>query len=139
MQQKDLAAALDISPSMVCRLAKRGMPTDDVERAQRWRRRHLEAGRVKGVRFEAPPRKPPAPAQPAADDTPDLDMADAIDCLAIIATQRGAGTTLPALRHLVPLLSDRQLDRVLDGGYINTHLWGLIEAPSSECTPTPSP
>lgn len=52
MQQKELAVLLDISTAMVSRLAKRGMPTDSLERAQKWRRRHLEASRTKGVRFD---------------------------------------------------------------------------------------
>lgn len=68
MQQNELAKLLDISTAMVSRLAKRGMPTDTLERAQRWRKRHLEPGRVKGARFE-PKRKAtataPAPATPA--------------------------------------------------------------------------
>ena len=50
MTQKELAQALGISAGMVSRLAKRGMPTDDLERAKRWRKRHLEPGRVKGVK-----------------------------------------------------------------------------------------
>lgn len=52
MLKKDLAAALGVVPSMVTKLAKRGMPTDSVERAERWRKRHLEQGMVKGVRRE---------------------------------------------------------------------------------------
>ena len=62
MQQNELAKLLEISTAMVSRLAKRGMPTDTLERAQRWRKRHLEPGRVKGARFD-PKRKatPPAP------------------------------------------------------------------------------
>uniref|UniRef100_UPI0035B1637B hypothetical protein n=1 Tax=Hylemonella sp. TaxID=2066020 RepID=UPI0035B1637B len=59
MLKKELAEALGISAAMVSKLAKRGMPTDSVERAQRWRRRHLEPGRVKGVRYER--TRPPAP------------------------------------------------------------------------------
>lgn len=50
MLKKDLAAALGVAPSMVTKLVKRGMPTDSLERAQRWRKRHLEPGMVKGVR-----------------------------------------------------------------------------------------
>ncbi len=57
MKQFELAQALGISTGMVSRLVKRGMPTDSVERAQRWRKRHLEPGRVKGSRFD-----PNAPA-----------------------------------------------------------------------------
>lgn len=52
MKQKDLAKLLGISPAMVSRLAKRSMPTDSLERAERWRRRHLEPARVKGARFD---------------------------------------------------------------------------------------
>jgi hypothetical protein len=51
MLKKDLATALGISAAMISKLAKRGMPTDTLERAERWRRRHLEPGRVKGVRY----------------------------------------------------------------------------------------
>lgn len=75
MQQKELATLLDISPAMVSRLAKRGMPTDSLERAERWRRRHLEPGRVKGARLDQPgsPKPTPAtrPARAAADTADD--------------------------------------------------------------------
>ena len=62
MQQNELATLLDISPAMVSRLAKRGMPTDTLERAERWRRRHLEPGRVKGARLDQPSGPKPTPA-----------------------------------------------------------------------------
>lgn len=52
MQQKELATLLDISPAMVSRLVKKGMPTDTLERAKKWRKRHLEPGRIKGSRFD---------------------------------------------------------------------------------------
>jgi hypothetical protein len=66
MQQNELAKLLGISPAMVSRLAKRGMPTDTVERAERWRKRHLEPGRVKGSRFDAAQfNKATTPATPA--------------------------------------------------------------------------
>lgn len=52
MLKKELAKLLDISPAMVSRLSKQGMPVDTLERAQRWRKRHLEPGRVKGSRFD---------------------------------------------------------------------------------------
>ena len=82
MQQKELAKLLDISPAMVSRLAKRGMPTDDPERDQRWRKRHLEPARVKGVRADTiKPRQQaaPTPATPnpaAAALLPDVTLAD---------------------------------------------------------------
>ena len=59
MMKKELAAALGISAAMVTKLARRGMPTDTPERAERWRRRHLEPGRVKGVRADTRPGGPP--------------------------------------------------------------------------------
>lgn len=74
MLMKDLAEQLGISGSMVSRLAKRGMPTDSLERAQRWRKRHLEPGRVKGQRFEAgatSTMKPPACASAGGADRRD--------------------------------------------------------------------
>lgn len=66
MKQKELAQALGLSTSSVSKMAKRGMPTDSLERAQRWRKRHLEPSRVKGSRFDpkAPAAKP-APVSPA--------------------------------------------------------------------------
>ena len=59
MQQKELASLLGVSPAIVSRHAKRGMPTDTLERAQKWRKRHLEPGRVKGNRYT--PNHDPAP------------------------------------------------------------------------------
>lgn len=61
--KKELAELLGISGSMVSRLAKRGMPVDSLERAERWRKRHLEPGRVKGMRYDRDEKiRPPAPA-----------------------------------------------------------------------------
>ena len=56
MLRKDIAAELGISPSMVTRLAKRGMPTSDANSARRWRDRHLDPARVKGLRMQ--PQRP---------------------------------------------------------------------------------
>ncbi len=65
MLQKDLATALDISPAMVSKLFKRGMPTDTVERAQRWRKRHLQPGRLKSSKAKSDHQKSPAPTPPS--------------------------------------------------------------------------
>jgi hypothetical protein len=78
MQQNELAALLNISPAMVSRLKKKGMPTDTAERAERWRRRHLEPGRIKGSRFDPtqaaePTARKPAPAAAAV---PGVSVAD---------------------------------------------------------------
>ena len=61
MLHKDLAAALGISGAMVSRLAKRGMPVDSLERAERWRARHLEPARTKAWRMGAASPPPAAP------------------------------------------------------------------------------
>lgn len=68
MKQYELAGLLGITPAMVSKLAKRGMPTDSVERASRWRKRHLEPGRVKGSKYgtEAKPEAPEARPHPGA-------------------------------------------------------------------------
>jgi hypothetical protein len=51
---------------MVSRLEKKGMPTDSVEKAQRWRRRHLEWTRTKGVRMDASAVRSVAPQRAPA-------------------------------------------------------------------------
>lgn len=51
MLKKDLAAALDISLTMLRRLEARGMPVDSIEAAKRWRARNLETTRTKAYRF----------------------------------------------------------------------------------------
>lgn len=66
MTKQELAAMLGISGAMVSKLAKRGMPTHSVDAAQRWRRRHLEPSRVKGVRHERPRRPAVDPVAHAA-------------------------------------------------------------------------
>lgn len=68
MQQNELAKLLNISTAMVSRLAKRGMPTDTLERAQRWRKRHLEPGRIKGSRFDPTQATTPTAPKPATPD-----------------------------------------------------------------------
>lgn len=71
MTKKELAALLGISGAMVSRLAKRGMPTDDVDRAKRWRRRHLEPGRTKGTRYDpAQATTGPGPGMPSDTEPP---------------------------------------------------------------------
>ena len=66
MQQKELATLLGVSPAMVSRHAKQGMPTDTLERAEKWRRRHLEPGRVKGTRYDPSRTTEPLPPKSAS-------------------------------------------------------------------------
>jgi len=125
MQRKDLASALNISPSMVSRLAQRGMPTDDIERARRWRKRHLHPGRIKGARFSADP----APACPVALDDDDLalDMVVAFECLAVAAHLRGGGSYVAAMAHLFPIMSDEQQQRALASSEVHPDLWRAVD------------
>lgn len=78
MKQKDLADLLGITPAMVSKLAKRGMPTDTLERAERWRRRHLELPRTKGALPSAARANDGAGSDSEEDDrpSPDDDSAD---------------------------------------------------------------
>jgi len=64
MTRTELAAALGISVSMVSRLVKRGMPDDSIDRAQRWRKKHLQIGRVKGIKHGTDNTAPGAPVEP---------------------------------------------------------------------------
>jgi hypothetical protein len=66
MTKKELAVLLGVSASMVTKHSKQGMPTDSLERAQRWRKRHLEPGRVKGNRFDPNSDKSPPAAHTAS-------------------------------------------------------------------------
>jgi hypothetical protein len=84
MQQNELSKLLGISPAMTSRLAKRGMPTDTLERAQRWRKRHLEPGRVKGSRFD--PNQPTKPTNTRPAKPPTVAAAMLGDLLAKIET-----------------------------------------------------
>lgn len=99
MLMKDLAEQLGISGSMVSRLAKRGMPTDSLERAQRWRKRHLEPGRVKGQRFEPGTGGASKPATrvaaPACADHLDT-LADDREAARLLQAVEGAGKLLDA-------------------------------------------
>jgi hypothetical protein len=104
MQQKELATLLDISPAMVSRLAKRGMPTDSLERAERWRKRHLEPGRVKGSRFGTARAKPPMAANPASPtlcDPPDDVQAAGEWLNAVPAPDAMSVADLEATGHLI--------------------------------------
>ena len=118
MLKKDLAEQLGISGAMVSRLAKRGMPTDSLERAQRWRRRHLEQGRMKGNRFDpnqmaAPPPTPASakPAPPLESPSPDTVLLREIEmaarCFAVVlrgADEASGALLLAELRQRLRLL-----------------------------------
>ena len=48
--REELSKELGISRGALSKLEKRGMPIDSIERARRWRKKHLQPGRLKGVR-----------------------------------------------------------------------------------------
>lgn len=76
MSRKELAAALELSPSSITALAKRGMPTNSIEAAMDWRAQHLNPCMVKGVRPDV--RAVPAAMQCGPDVAPAaVDYADA--------------------------------------------------------------
>lgn len=104
--RKDLAAALGISGSMVSRLSKRGMPTNDVASARRWRDRHLEPGRMKGVRFEAPKPSSPPPCETATD------VVEVFICLALFVKTHGIERYGQALIHLATVMADVDHERL---------------------------
>lgn len=112
MLRKDLAADLGISGAMVSKLAKRGMPTDSLERAQRWRKRHLEPGRVKGSRFDpnytAPPAPEPAAPPPAAPTPPSAaDVARKLTREAEVAAKCvGIALRVDGLASIPPLIAE---------------------------------
>ena len=68
MDQKDLAAALGISPGLVSRLKRRGMPVHSVEAARAWRMRNVNPyakGHPAPARLPAAPPPAMAPQRPA--------------------------------------------------------------------------
>ncbi len=77
MTGKELAAGLGISGAMVSRLLRRGMPDDSIDRAMRWRKRHLQTGRMKGVKRgteRTPAQGAPAGPTPVAPTAPASDL-----------------------------------------------------------------
>lgn len=79
MQQKELAEALGISPTMVSKLVKRGMPATSLEAAQRWRRRHLEPARLKNARMAFAAGLLPSPVEENPDAEPSAAEADSTE------------------------------------------------------------
>jgi phage terminase Nu1 subunit (DNA packaging protein) len=93
MNRKELAVKLGISASMVTRLARRGMPTDSVDRAQRWRKRHLEPGRMKGARVDTLAATGDVPVAPGA-PTEEGELRPAIQ---LEISDRPDGASAPAI------------------------------------------
>lgn len=116
MTKKELAALLGISGAMVTRLAKRGMPTDSLERAQRWRRRHLEPGRVKGVRYDRNFKpSPQAQSMRTAPAIAPLILAAGLLNVADVALSAGGciDALVPALRAALAAVPAHERDDLL--------------------------
>ena len=108
MQQKELAALLGVSPAIVSRHVKKGMPTDTLERAKKWRKRHLEPGRIKGTRFTPNPTpdthtsKTSQPSVAPCVSIVDLEvMGDLIDGALVRGNQDMAAIRITQLRGLL--------------------------------------
>ena len=105
MLRKDIAAELGISASMVTRLAKRGMPTSDANSARRWRDRHLDPARVKGLRMQPPRPAPHDQAQAPLSDPP-LGEEHLFVAAALFTAAHGIERFGPLLVHLSSHMSD---------------------------------
>lgn len=109
MQQKELAKLLGVSTSIVSRHVKRGMPTDTIERAEKWRKRHLEPGRIKGTRFTFTPNPAPTPAKRASPPDAEFsvsmanveEVGDLIDSALTRGNQDTAAIRITQLRALL--------------------------------------
>lgn len=135
MDQKTLASMLNISPGMVTKLKKRGMPVDSFERAQRWRKRHLEPGRVKGARFD--PNAPEPAPRPAAPPAPLPNLANTARALAkVVDAELQAGDA--TLIDLEPL---RDCLRAMRTPFpaMPIRVWiALTDTSLNECSPVRS-
>lgn len=101
MLKKDLAEELGISPAMVTKLTKRGMPSDTPEAAREWRRRNLEPGKVKpGTAY---PRAVPASPVRVSAATADATVNEAQWAMdtahARLAEGAGIALMIPVLRR----------------------------------------
>ena len=128
MTKKELARLLGVSASIVSRHAKAGMPTDTIERAQKWRKRHLEPARVKGARSNASPSPSTQPPNPAAAASPQKTRAgdsaqpsiESIEALARMANT--ALTNAPASSAAAIVAELRVALRGLTSFDVNLHM-----------------
>lgn len=116
MTKKELAKLLGISGAMVTKHSKMGMPTDSLERAQRWRNRHLEPGRMKGVRYDGnyKPRLRAQPVQPVSVGAC-LSLAAGLLDVASMALSAGGciDALIPGIRHALAAVPVRERGGVL--------------------------
>jgi len=130
MLKKDLAAALGISPQMVRKLERRGMPLQSVEAAKAWRSRHLEATRTKQHRADGNTgmpykRVPKQRHQDRSDDSEQPGVAELsmYRSAALFTAKFGIERFGPLLIHLSCVMSDDAhdvLQQAIDRGEPDT-------------------
>jgi DNA-binding transcriptional regulator YdaS (Cro superfamily) len=101
--QNHLAEMLGISKATVSQHAKRGMPTDTLEAAQAWRRKHLDIARRKDVR----------PAVATAGERLAAHASNLQSAAQTILDSEGdVSYLIPALRHSLAAVPPAARDRV---------------------------
>lgn len=154
MKQKELAALLGISPASVSKLKRQGMPVDSPERAQRWRKRNLEPGRIKGTRFD--PNQSTQPTMPTV-SKPDAEVADtaaellteveaagvSIDQALATCDEEWASATVTFTRDLLRKISDDAQPRMSLRVWLALVEWfidpdsAIVKAPDQAAMLTP--
>jgi hypothetical protein len=134
MNGSEMAAALGLSPAMVSKLRKRGMPMDTVERAERWRKRHLNHLRSKGVRIDTP--RPPAMMTvrrqaPAVGRAPTPDALDSFAELRSLVAGHSPNEALPAdvvleVRQVLRRVPFPEFRRLYDDGIGSDLVWRVV-------------
>jgi hypothetical protein len=125
MTQVELAKALGLTPARVSVLARRGMPTHDVEAARAWRRQHV-APYVMTAKSAPPAGTPPGGTRPTLDSVtqqinaggtpPCVDVLEALQAECVILRHAKAlqiARTLGAAAHDA-LQAGRPIDALAD-------------------------
>lgn len=138
MLKKELAELIGVSPSMVSRLAKRGMPTDSLERAVRWRKRHLETGRTVDNKFD-PDKPQPQGREPKAPPIHHSDPAhvEALSAPAVRVVPVDLGERLRDLARVAELLERRIMAKQSEFvGVLVERLRSMLRGiPAAACPP----
>lgn len=88
MKMPDLARALGVSVTHAYRLARMGMPTDDLATAQRWRAVSLDPARVHGGRVDRPLKSDQSINHSSADPIPDTGIPQSLYDLQLARAKR---------------------------------------------------
>lgn len=119
MRLQDLGDALGLSKQQVSRLAKRGMPLDNIAAARKWRDAHLSTGHRKEYRFgHYEPRTKQQRHQAAVDAERAL---DGVQLLGVAAEQlvhagQPLGALMPLLQNALRAVPPEHRDRIVFRG-----------------------